>query len=179
MLAASSRPTSNNSTGEFRPMKRPLLLVTKLLLLAVLARVLSWSNEPFLMVGGSDSTSLLVTPSMAVQIGAFLVCAVSLLVPAKNGKRIILFSVAIVAALLGGHRLLIDNLHNRICDIYLAVPVQVLPLDPANEAGLSVQRVFGGIVIEPTGGNKSIRIISPPMIGLDKNQLASLIPPQN
>jgi hypothetical protein len=160
-------------------MKRAALLVVKLLFLALLMGVFFWSNDPFLMVGGSESTSFLVMPSMPVQVGAFLVCAAALLIPARNGRRIALFAVAIVAALVGGHRLLVDNLHNRISDIYLAVPVQILPLDPANEARLSVQRVFGGITIGPAGSNKPLRIISPPVIGLDKNQLTALIPSQN
>jgi hypothetical protein len=157
-------------------MNRIALLVVKLLLLALLAVVLAWTNDLFFIVGSSASVSHMAAPGMPVQIGAFLVCATALLAPARGGRHMALFGVAVAAALLGGHRLLVDNLHDRISDVYLAVPVQVLSFDQEHEAGLSMQRVFGGIVIGPAGGNKSLRIISPPMIGLDKNQLAALMP---
>lgn len=157
-------------------MRRLLSLILKLLLLGLLAGVLYLSNNLFLMVGGSEFTSFMAAPRVPVQLVAFLICTVALLVPSRKSTRVGLYGVAILAALIGSHRLLVDNLHDRISDVYLAIPVQVLPIDPADEAGLSMRRVFGGIEIGPKKNDHMMRVISPAVIGLDERQLAVLIP---
>jgi hypothetical protein len=151
-----------------------VLWVVKFLLLALIAGIFAFTDNLFLTVGGSDSTSFLITPSLTIQLIAFLVCAAALMVPAQNARLVIQLAIAIVAALLGGHRLIVDNLHHQIRDVYLAVPVQVLHLDPANEAGLSVRPVFCGAVIGPADTTRSLRVVSPAVIGLDRTRLAAL-----
>jgi hypothetical protein len=154
--------------------KRLVAWLAKILFLVLLAGVFVLTNDLFFMVGGSQDTSFLVAPQQPVQIFLFIVCAVLVLVPATRSRRIVFFIIALLAALTGGHRLLIDNLHHEIKDVYLAIPFQAVSLDPASEAGLVIQPVFGGIKIGPRDTNRSLTIISPPFIGLDRHQLAAL-----
>jgi glycyl-tRNA synthetase alpha subunit len=75
--------------------------------------------------------------------------------------------IALCAALLGSHRLVIDNVHDEIRDVYLAAPVQSLALDPAHEGGLSIDASWLDFRIGQTGSGWTLWCFSPGDLGLD------------
>src|SRR5580658_3355820 len=139
----------------------------KCLLITLLAILMRDTNDLFWMVSGSDSTSFLVSPQAAVQIACLIVFAAALLIPASRRSRIGLVAIALGAALLGSHRLVVDNVHDEIRDVYLAAPVQSLALDPAHEGGLSVEASWAGFRIGQTGTGRTLWCFSPGIAGLD------------
>jgi hypothetical protein len=142
--------------------------------ITLLVLILWTTNDLFLMVGGSDSTSFLIAPTVPVQIVCLAVFAAAVLVPASGPLRLVLVMTALGAALLGGHRLVIDNLHNEIRDVYLAVAVQSLALDPAHEGGLSMTPSGAGMRIGQAGTGRALWCFSPGPIGLDPASLSNL-----
>jgi len=138
----------------------------KCLLVAGLILVLRLTSDPFLMVMGSESTSVLISPAVTVQVVCVIVVAAALFVPARPVVRGILGAVALCAALLGGHRLVIDNLNHGVRDVWLAIPVQSMPLDPMDEAGLKVTWSRMGFRIQAAGSG--FWCLSPPLIGLNR-----------
>ncbi len=155
-------------------MKYLLRYAIKATILLVVTTIFVLTDNVFWMVGGSDVTSSLITPRWPIQVISLLICSAALLIPAKKITRITYLIIATAAILLGSHRLLVDNLHHRISDVYLAIPVQVLYLNPDSEFGLNIHPVFGGVLITPAGENRSLRIVSPYLIGLDPHELAPL-----
>ena len=149
-------------------------VAVKCLLIALLAFVLRVTNDAFLMVRGSESTSFLVSPVVAVQVGCLVVFAAALFVPANRRLRVALTAMAFCAALLGSHRLVVDNLHNQIRDVYLAVPVQSLTIDPAHEGGLSLETSGIGFRIGQAGRGRTLWCFSPGLLGLDPAGLKRL-----
>jgi hypothetical protein len=150
-------------------------VAAKVLIVGLLALVLFFTNDLFIMVQGSESTSFLITPTGTVQIASIAIVAIALLVPARRGLRIVGILVAIVAAMLGGHRLVFDNLNHQIRDVYLAVPMQSVSLDPAREGGLVVTASAAGFRIGPAGANDSLWCLSPLVIGLDRTALSRAV----
>jgi hypothetical protein len=144
-----------------------VLIAGKCLLIALLAILLRDTNDLFWMVSGSDSTSFLVSPPAAVQVACLIVFAAALLIPASRRLRVGLAAIALCAALLGSHRLVVDNVHDEIRDVYLAAPVQSLALDPAHEGGLSVEASWLGFRIGQTGTGRTLWCFSPGGLGLD------------
>src|SRR5579872_6255913 len=145
-------------------------------LIALFALLLHETEGPFLMVAGSDVTSHLVSPTITVQIVCLVIFSITLLVPAASFVRAGLLGVALGAALLGSHRLVIDNIHDEIRDVYLAIPLQSLTLDPTNEGGLSLAVSAIGLRIGQTGAGRTLWCFSPGRFGLDPAELANLSP---
>ena len=139
--------------------------------MAVLGLIFYLTNEPVWMILGSDSTSLVLGPPASMQFASVIVVAASLLAPATPVHRARLVVVAICVALLGGHRLVIDNLTHQIRDVYLAVPVQTLALDPAREGGLEIVETGFGFRIGQVGAAERLWCVSPPVVGLDSSAL--------
>jgi hypothetical protein len=144
-----------------------IFITGKCLLIALLAILLRDTNDLFWMVSGSDSTSFLVSPQVAVQVACLIIFAAALLIPASRRWRIRLLALALGAALVGSHRLVIDNVHDEIRDVYLAAPVQSLALDPAHEGSLSVEASWLGFRIGQTGTGRTLWCFSPAGLGLD------------
>lgn len=142
-------------------------LAKPLILIAVSIVVVASDND-LVMLPGSDAASLVIAPPVAIQILGVALVALCLFLQARPATRGVLLGVAIVSALLAGHRLVIDHLHNELRDVYLAATIQRLALDPALEGGLDVHPVVAGFTIEQSGGPQSMRVISPPLIGLDR-----------
>jgi hypothetical protein len=147
----------------------------KCVLIALLAILVRDTNDLFWMVSGSDSTSFLVSPPATVQVACLIVFAAALLIPASRRLRIGLVAIALGAALLGSHRLVVDNVHDEIRDVYLAAPVQSLALDPAHEGGLSVEASWLGFRIGQTGTGRTLWCFSPDIVGLDASELKALV----
>ena len=126
------------------------------------------------MVGGSEFTSFLIAPTALVQAICLTVFAGALLVPATRQLRAGLTALALGVALLGGHRLVVDNLHNEIRDVYFGMRVQTLPLDPAHEGGVKTTRSVGGLRIGEAGCHRTIWLFSPDGFGLDPEGLTAL-----
>ena len=144
-------------------------------LLLLLGIVLVLSDDATWMVGGSEVSSFLVTPAIWVQVVCFAVCALSLLLPARKTWRILRYPVFGLAAILGGHRLVVNDLHHRLEDVYLQVRLQRLELNPRSERGLVARPVRWGFLIGPTDDDKRfLRIVSPPVVGLNAQRLAEI-----
>ena len=155
-------------------MKRIGPLATKSIVVLLLGILLYKSNDPFLMVRGSDSTSFLLSPDAAIQILCVVGFAAALFVPTGPRIRVGRVILMLAGALIGSHRLVIDNVGNEVRDVYLATTLRALPLDPGHEGGLSIQRTMGGISIEQKGMGKSLWVFSPLVIGLDSAAVAKL-----
>ncbi len=155
-------------------MKQVLSLALKCALVAGFCAVLYFTSLPFLMVGGSDSTSFLIAPPLAVQVTCVAVLAAALFWPARRRLRTVLLLPALAAIVVGGHRLVVDNLHGEVRDIYLATTVQALALDPAIEGGVSMAFTAAGFRIGQAGAGPQLWVFSPPWIGLDPRALAVL-----
>ncbi len=155
-------------------MKRLWLVAAKCVLIALVGFVFLETNDPFLMVGGSESTSFVVAPTPVVQAACVIGFAGALLVPATGLLRAALALLALVVLLIGSHRLVVDNLHNEIRDVYLGIPVQTLSLDPLQEGGLTVARSPGGLRIGQSGRPRTIWLFSPDGLGLDPTALSRL-----
>ena len=133
------------------------------------------SNDVFLMVSGSDATSFVLGPpflAQAAEVAAFGLC---LLLPARAAIRAGLVVLAVATGLLAGHRLVIDGLHGEIRDVYLLAAVQALPLDLASEGGLSSQADAIGFRIRQVDARRWMRVVSPPVVGLDRDRLAAIM----
>lgn len=154
-------------------MRRSWLTTAKCLLVALLGFVFFETNDLFFMVGGSEFTSFLITPSAIVQAICLIMFAVALLIPATRPLRSALVAIALCVALLGSHRLVVDNLHNEIRDVYMGATVQMLPLDPAHEGGLAIKRSAVGLWIG-AGRDQTIWLFSPAGLGLDPAGLKKL-----
>jgi hypothetical protein len=87
----------------------------------------------------------------------------------------VLTVLALCVTLLGSHRLVVDNLHNEIRDVYLGIPVQALALDPGYEGGLAIDGAAGGLRIGEAGRNRTIWLLSPDGLGLDPAALRRLL----
>jgi hypothetical protein len=146
---------------------RVLRIAGKCVLIALFAILLRDTNDLFWMVSGSDSTSFLVAPPIAVQGACLIVFAAALLLPASRRLRAGFMALALCAALIGSHRLVVDNVHDELRDVYLAVPWQSLPLDPAHEGGLSIESSWFGFRIGQAGKNRTLWCFSPGGLGLD------------
>lgn len=134
---------------------------------AILGVIFRITNDLFFLVSGSESTSFMAAPSVVVQGASLFVFAITLVLFRFRLSFAPLALLAIGAALMGGHRLLVDNLHHRIMDIYCGVPVNTVPLDPADEAGLAITKTDLGLTIGLAGGARTLWVFSPPVIGLD------------
>lgn len=103
--------------------------------------VLIASNQPFFLVGGSDSAATILAPPLAWQIVALGLLIVSLglyAVRPKRGLAIgrwLLLVVAMGVYVMAGHRFLIDGARGEIRDVWLLVDAQALSYDEAD--GLS------------------------------------------
>jgi hypothetical protein len=156
-------------------LKRTALVAVKCVLIAVFAGPLYETDDLFMMVQGSDSTSFLVTPTVTVQIVCLVIFAAALLLPASHRLRAGLLAVALLAALLGSHRLVIDNLHGEIRDVYLAVAWQSLALDPSHEGGLALNASSAGFSIGQAGTRRTLWCFSPGVLGLDASSVKNLV----
>jgi hypothetical protein len=146
-------------------------IVVKGLVLAVFGVILYETNDEFLMVGGSNSTSFLLAPSIKLQVFAFAVCTGFLLAPVNLRIRVVLSTFAIGGVVLCSHRLVIDNLHNEIRDVYMAVTMQTLAIDAAKEGGFFTESALVGFRIGQTGSSRTLWVFSPRGIGLDRSAL--------
>ncbi len=155
--------------------KSVALFAAKCLVIVLFAILLHATDDPLLMVG-TDPVSHLISPSITVQIVCFVVFSATLLVPAALLTRAGLLGVALGAALLGSHRLVVDDFRYEIRDVYLAISVQSLPLDPSNEEGLSLAVSAVGFRIGQKGTGRTLWCFSPGRLGLDPAELASLPP---
>ena len=151
-------------------MKTFFISIGKGTVLAIVAAIFFITGQPLFMIG-SDTASELIAPRLYVQILALAICAVALWLPVRASLRSALIVLAALAVLLGGHRLLIDNLHHRLADVYLGVPVQVLALDPESETGLAAHRVTLGFWIGPKDSSRHLFILSPTGIGLNRDNV--------
>jgi len=147
-------------------------VAAKALVVALVALLLHLTSDPFTMVQGSDFTSFVIGPTLAVQIAYVAVLVVALVIRTGSAFSVARWAVAICAVLLASHRLVIDNLHHQIRDVYVAVPIQSLDLDPAHEGGLAILPTIGGFWIGPAGGDAALWCFSPPFIGLDRTTLS-------
>ena len=150
---------------------KPWWVAGKCSLVAVLAVILYLTNDPFFMVGGSDSTSLMIGPPVSMQFASIVVVAAALMSPATPVHRARLAVLAICVAALGGHRLVIDDRNHQIRDVYLAIPVQTLAIDPAREGGFEIARTGFGFQIGQAGAIDRLWCVSPPVLGLDLSGL--------
>ncbi len=141
------------------------------LAIAAFALLLRLSDDAFLMVGGSESTSFLVAPPAAVQWTALAVFAIALLAPAHGAWRVLRVAFAFLALALGGHRLVVDHVREELRDVYLAVPVGHLKLDPAIEGGLRVIPSAAGVTVGQAGASQALWSFSPAWVGLDRRAL--------
>ncbi len=141
---------------------------------AVLALVLDVSDTIFLLVGGSDSTSTLLSPSGRAQAGLVAAAALCLMAPAGRRARLALWAPALLLSLLATHRLLLDRNHGEIRDCYALITVQALPFDPYREGPGTVRQAWGGFAIGPPGSDATLWVLSPPLVGLDRGPLAAL-----
>jgi hypothetical protein len=141
------------------------------LAIAAFALLLGFSDDAFLMIGGSESTSFLVAPHLGVQLVCLAVFAIALLAPARGLLLGLRVALALLALVLGGHRLVVDHVREELRDVYLAVPVSRLKLDPALEGGLRTAFSDGGVTIGQVGAGPSIWVFSPAWIGLDRRML--------
>ena len=133
--------------------------------------LLRLSDDAFLMVGGSESTSFLVAPPRIVQWASLAVFTTALLCPARGTWRTLRGALALAALLLGGHRLVVDHLREEIRDVYLAVPVNRLKLDPTIERGFRTAFTAGGVIIGQIGAAPSMWLFSPRFVGLRRQSL--------
>ncbi len=156
-------------------MKPIVSFTSKLVLLVLLAGVLYFTNDLFLLVGSSANISHLIAPSWLTQTIEYVLCALCLLIPANGGRRVALFILALVFALLSGHRLIIDNFNHRLNDMYLAISVQTVPLDP--DTALKLQLNGAGASINQTGTNHALHVVTPIFFGLDRSRLAIVTSP--
>jgi hypothetical protein len=150
------------------------LLTLKCALIVLLAFVFMETNDPFLMVGGSESTSFLVAPTVPVQIVFLAAFGFVLLIPKMRFSSILSPPLALCMALLGSHRLVIDDLRGEVRDTYLGVTFQKLKIDPNNEGGLVITRSPWCVGIGEAGGKTALRLMSPVWLGLDRAALSSL-----
>jgi hypothetical protein len=151
---------------------KPWPVAAKAVVVAVVALLLYATGDTFTMVQGSDFTSFVIAPALAVQIGCLVVVGVALAVPTGPALSIARWAVALGAVLVASHRLVIDNLHHEIRDVYVAAAIQTLSLDPAREGGLAVRWTMGGFRIGPAGADAALWCFSPPLIGLDRTVLS-------
>jgi hypothetical protein len=150
-------------------------IAAKSFLVIGLALLLYLTNQLFLMVAGSDSTSFLISPARSIQLVCLILFAIMLLVPARPIERTLLAIAALCAALVASHRLVIDNLRHEIRDVYLGVPVQSLALDPADEGGLVLRPTPAGFRIGWIGNHPTLWCFSPAVIGLDQTELSRVV----
>jgi hypothetical protein len=147
-------------------MKTHSFTIAKAALLTLIAAVFFVTNQPLFMIG-SDTASELISPRLSIQVVALALIALALWLRVPLPARTVLFAVAFLAVLLGGHRLVIDNMHHRLKDVYLGISVQKLTLDPSSEAGLAARWVPLGFFIGPRDSPNTLFIFSPIAIGLD------------
>lgn len=147
-------------------------VAAKTVVVVLVALLLYLTSDPFTMVQGSDFTSFVIAPALTVQIVFLAVLAVALAIPTRPALSLARWAVALCAVLMASHRLVIDNLSHQIRDVYVAVPIQSLDLDPAREGGLATLPTIGGFRIGPAGADASLWCFSPPLIGLDQAVLS-------
>ena len=125
------------------------------------------------MVQGSDFTSFVIAPALAVQSRLSCGSRRCAGVPTGPALSVARWAVALCAVLVASHRLVIDNLHHEIRDVYVAMPrCRRSDLDPAREGGLAVRWTMGGFRIGPAGADAALWCFSPPLIGLDRTVLS-------
>lgn len=152
--------------------------VMKLCAIAALAFVIfNLSDSPFLMIGGSDATSFLVGPTLAVQVICVVSCAILILAPGSMRARLICMAIAMTLTLVGTHRLVIDNNRGEVRDIYLLMPLQTLRLVPSADYGASAIVDAAGFRVGQSGNSAWIWCLSPPLIGLDRKALLAAAGP--
>lgn len=154
---------------------RMLRIAGKCVLIVLFAILLRDTNDLFWMVSGSDSTSFLVAPPITVQVACLIIFAAALLPPASRRLRAAFLALGLCAALIGSHRLVVDNVHDEIRDVYLAVPWQSLPIDPSHEGGLSIESSWLGFRIGQAGKDRTLWCFSPSGLGLDPAGLELLL----
>ena len=124
---------------------KPWHIAAKAIVVALIALLLHLTSDPFTMVQGSDFTSFVIGPALTAQIACLMVFAIALVIRTRPAFSVARWTVALCAVLVASHRLVIDNLDHQIRDVYVAVPIQSLDLDPAREGGLAIQPTIGGI----------------------------------
>jgi hypothetical protein len=134
-----------------------VLIAAKFLLIALLAILLWVTDDVFEMVQRQrlDVTSHQPRGDSPNRLASRF-SPLRFLVPAGRRWRVELLAIAVSAVSLGSHRLVIDNLHNRIRDVDLALPLQSRALDPAPEGGLSVEASGAGFRIRQAGSGRAL-----------------------
>lgn len=89
--------------------------------------------------------------------------------PVAGGLRV---TLALLALALGGHRFVVDHVREELRDVYLAIPVGRLKLDPAIEGGLRIDVSATGVAVRQVGAEQSLWLLSPPLLGLNRQAFA-------
>ena len=137
-------------------------VAAKAVVVVLVALLLYVTSDPFTMVQGSEFTSFVIAPTLTVQIVFLAVFAVALAIPTRRALSVARWAVALCAVLVASHRLVIDNLHHQIRDVYVAVPMQSLDLDAAHEGGLAT--------LPPSGDSGSGRRAPMPRYGASRRR---------
>ena len=120
-------------------------LAPMLLLVLVVAAVAIWwwSRDPFIVVGGSDATAVIIEPDRGSQVAALalLVLGAAGCIALWRGRiprRVSGFVLAlgVLAFALATHRLVVDGGRGEIRDIWALMTLQRLAMSPQDGLGL-------------------------------------------
>jgi hypothetical protein len=108
------------------------------------AALITLSNFPGFIAGGSDATAEIFAPSLPVQAIAFLVFLVALAIcatPRCKMWRLPSFAFASILLLLITHRVDMDGGRGRLTDIWLTIPIQTFNFPPTDGPAASHARL--------------------------------------
>jgi hypothetical protein len=137
-----------------------IIIGLKILLLLALGACLALSQNAGILINADMPLYTMAAPAIPLQAALFIIAALALCIPTRPAWRPARAFTVIIAALLAGHRVLIDVSDFQFRDIYLLATVQSAPFTGGD--GILVTRHWLTLSLHATDSGTTLRILAPP-----------------